>query len=84
MLYRADFITHDEEDALLVEISKLPLQEAKYKEFTAKRRIVAYGGRYDFSSNELIPAGPIPEFLHPLRERISIWVEEPASLSRIR
>ena len=79
MLYRADFITPDEEDALLVEISKLPLQEAKYKEFTAKRRIVAYGGRYDFSSNELIPAGPIPEFLHPLRERISIWVEEPAS-----
>ena len=80
MLYLADFITHDEEDALLVEISRLPLQEAKYKEFTAKRRIVAYGGRYDFSSNELA----IPEFLYPLRERISIWVEEPASLSRIR
>ena len=79
MVYQPDFITCDEERDLLEEIGKLPLQEAKYKEFTAKRRIVAYGGRYDFSSNELIPAGPIPEFLYPLRERISLWVEEPAS-----
>jgi alkylated DNA repair dioxygenase AlkB len=49
----------------------LPLQEAQYRQYTAKRRIVSYGGSYDFSSNELRPAGPIPGFLHPLRERIA-------------
>src|SRR5262245_4232502 len=74
-----DFITRDEEATLLTEISNLPLREAKYKEYTAKRRIISYGASYDFSSNELIPAGPIPPFLHALRERIASWVKLPAS-----
>ena len=79
LVYEADFISREEEAALLTEISSLPLQEAKYKDYTAKRRIMSYGASYDFSSNELIPAGPIPAFLHPLRERIAQWVDVPAS-----
>jgi len=79
MVYEPDFITRDEEAALLSEIGTLPLREAKYKEYTAKRRIVSYGGTYDFSSNELIPAGPIPPFLDALREHIAEWIEVPAS-----
>ena len=79
LVYEADFISREEEAALLSEISSLPLQEAKYKDYTAKRRIMSYGASYDFSSNELIPAGPIPPFLHPLRERIAQWVDVPAS-----
>ncbi len=39
---------------------------------------MSYGASYDFSSNELIPAGPIPPFLHPLRERAARWVGVPA------
>jgi alkylated DNA repair dioxygenase AlkB len=78
-VYQPDFITRDEEVALLDLIRKLPLQEAKYKEYTAKRRIMSYGASYDFSSNELIPAGPIPLFLHPLRSRIAGWVGVPLS-----
>ena len=79
MVYEPDFISQDEEAALLNEIVRLPLAEAKYKEYTAKRRIMSYGASYDFSSNELLPAGPIPPFLIPLRERIANWAEEPAS-----
>jgi len=79
LVYEPDFISREEEAALLSEISSLPLQEAKYKDYTAKRRIMSYGASYDFSSNELIPAGPIPPFLHPLRERIAQWVDVPAS-----
>src|SRR5262249_56117130 len=77
MVYEPDFITRDEEAALLSEIRNLPLREAKYKEYTAKRRIISYGGSYDFSSNELIPAGPIPPFLHPFRECIPDWLPPP-------
>jgi alkylated DNA repair dioxygenase AlkB len=77
MVYASDFITRHEEAALLAEISTLPLHEAKYKEYTAKRRIISYGTSYDFSSNELIPAGPIPPFLHWLRERIAPWAGVP-------
>jgi alkylated DNA repair dioxygenase AlkB len=79
MVYRTDFITRDEEAALLEEIHNLPLHEAQYKQFTAKRRIMTYGASYDFSNRELLPAGPIPEFLHPLRERFAQWVGVPAS-----
>jgi alkylated DNA repair dioxygenase AlkB len=77
--YRANFLSQQEEGALLEEIVKLPLQAARYKEFTARRRIVSYGGTYDFSDNELLPAGPIPAFLQPLRERIADWAGVPAS-----
>jgi alkylated DNA repair dioxygenase AlkB len=79
MVYQPEFISRDEEAALLAEISSLPLQEAKYKQYTAKRRIVSYGASYDFSSSELIPAGPIAPFLHPLRERIAEWAGVRAS-----
>jgi len=78
MVYQRDFITREDEAALLGEISNVPLREAKYKQYTAKRRIMSYGASYDFSSNELISAGPIPPFLHPLRECIARWVEVPA------
>jgi alkylated DNA repair dioxygenase AlkB len=79
MVYEPEFITRDEEAALLTGISHLPLREAKYKEYTSKRRIVSYGASYDFSTNELIPAGPIPLFLRPLRARIARWAKVPVS-----
>ena len=77
--YEPEFLSPSEEAALLAEIRKLPLEEAKYKQFTARRRIVSYGGTYDFSSHELLPAGPSPAFLHPLRERLAAWAGIPSS-----
>lgn len=70
--YAPDFIDGAEEAVLLEEIARMPLRDARYKQFTAKRRIVSYGGVYDFSSNELVPAGPIPTFLHSLRDRMAL------------
>jgi alkylated DNA repair dioxygenase AlkB len=79
MVYQPEFITVGEEAGLLEEIVRLPLAEAKYKQYTAKRRIMSYGASYDFSSNELLPAGPMPPFLEPLRERIAGWIQVPAA-----
>jgi alkylated DNA repair dioxygenase AlkB len=39
--------------------------------------MVAFGGRYDFSRNELSAASPIPEFLLPLRQRAGEWAGIP-------
>jgi alkylated DNA repair dioxygenase AlkB len=78
MVYEPAFITVDEEAGLLDEIARLPLTEAKYKQYIAKRRIKSYGASYDFSSNELLPAGPIPPFLDFLLERIANWTQVPA------
>jgi alkylated DNA repair dioxygenase AlkB len=75
--YEADFLSQAEEAALIREIGALPLAEAEYKQYTAKRRIVSYGGRYDFSANRLDAADPIAPFLHPVRERAAQWAGVP-------
>ena len=71
--YREDFIDHATEAALLAAIAALPLHEASYKGYTARRRVASYGSRYDFDDNRLLPAEPIPEFLLPLREQAARW-----------
>jgi alkylated DNA repair dioxygenase AlkB len=71
--YEEGFLSAEEEARLLAEIARLPFQSAPYKEWTAKRRIVSYGGRYDFGRNELADAPAIPAFLLPLRERVGAW-----------
>src|SRR6267142_531057 len=69
LLYQQDFISRGEEAALLEEIGRLPLEEAKYKAFTAKRRTASFGSDYDFATNQLGPAPDIPAFLQALREK---------------
>jgi len=64
-------MTHAEESELLAVIRTLPFKEAQYREFTARRRTVSFGGSYDFSNHELRTAAPIPEFLYPIRERLA-------------
>jgi alkylated DNA repair dioxygenase AlkB len=80
LLYQEDFLSRHDEEGLLCEIRELPLEEAKYKSFTAKRRIAAYGASYDFDANRLGPAPGIPRFLLPLRTRVAkLAGEEDAS-----
>jgi alkylated DNA repair dioxygenase AlkB len=76
--YEADFLSPAEESALIAEIRHLPLEEAEYKQFRAKRRIVSYGGRYDFTSQKLNEGAPIAPFLLPLRARAAAWAGVPA------
>ncbi len=68
--YQPGFVSAAQSAALLDVIATLPLVEAQYRQFTAKRRVIHFGGRYDFSNNELLPADALPEALIPLRDRI--------------
>jgi alkylated DNA repair dioxygenase AlkB len=72
-IYEPEFLSHEEEIFLLRTAESLPLQEAQYREWQAKRRIVSYGGRYDFTHRALNEAPRIPDFLMPLRDRIAGW-----------
>lgn len=74
LVYRADFITQQEEQILLTAIRELPLREAQYQQYTARRRTVSYGSSYDFTHLQSRPAPPIPEFLGWLRQRAAEWV----------
>jgi alkylated DNA repair dioxygenase AlkB len=79
--YQPDFLSVAQEAELLDVIRALPFRQAQYKEWRARRRIVSFGGSYDFSRNQLTPAPPIPDFLHPLRAQIAQWAGIP--LARI-
>lgn len=62
----------------------LPLEAAKYKEYTARRRVASFGGSYDFDANRLLPAQPLIEALHPLRARVAHWAGiEPGRLHHV-
>jgi alkylated DNA repair dioxygenase AlkB len=71
--YQRDFLTTEEDSELLGILRTLPLQEAQYREWTARRRVASFGGRYDFTHHELLPAPQVPEFLLPLREKVAAW-----------
>jgi alkylated DNA repair dioxygenase AlkB len=73
-VYAPEFLSRDEESALLDVVRALPLNEARYKQYTARRRTVSYGSQYDFDANALLSAPPIPSFLDPLREKAARWI----------
>lgn len=75
--FQPDFLSAEQERGLLESVRSLPFKEAEYREWKARRRIVSYGGRYDFTLRALDPAPPIPEFLLPLREWIGSWAGIP-------
>ncbi len=72
------FISREEESALLAHIAGLDLRPAQYKGYTARRRTASFGYAYDFDDNALLAAGPIPDFLLPLRERVAAWTAHAA------
>jgi alkylated DNA repair dioxygenase AlkB len=73
LLLASELITPEEEAALIDGIRALDLKEARYKEYTAKRRVASFGAGYDFVENELTPAPTIAAFLLPLREKAARW-----------
>lgn len=77
-VYQPAFITREEESALLEIIRELPLQEAKFQQYTARRRTVRYGTEYDPRVKAPDHAPGIPEFLFPLRDKVARWIELPA------
>jgi alkylated DNA repair dioxygenase AlkB len=82
-VFQPEFISPEEERALLEEIARLPLAEAKYKQYTARRRIAYFGFGYDFSANRLGEAPPAPAFLEPLRDKVAAWMGlAPAALEQ--
>jgi alkylated DNA repair dioxygenase AlkB len=72
--YERDFLAVDQERELLEVLSSLPLEAARYKGYTARRRVVSFGGSFDYDSNRLLPAADLDPRLQPLRERVAAWV----------
>jgi alkylated DNA repair dioxygenase AlkB len=75
--YQDAFLTAADEAVLLEAIRALPLEQAQYKEYRARRRVASFGGRFDYSNNELLPAQRMPDWLRPLRDRAAAWAGLP-------
>jgi alkylated DNA repair dioxygenase AlkB len=74
LVLRADFIDAAEEASLVEVITALPLAEARYRGFTARRRVASYGTQYDFDDLRLTAGLPLPEALLPLRARAAALI----------
>jgi alkylated DNA repair dioxygenase AlkB len=68
------FLSREEEALLLARIGELPLAPMKYRQYEALRRVVSFGGQYDFGAQQLHAADPLPGWLQPLRERAAAWI----------
>jgi alkylated DNA repair dioxygenase AlkB len=75
--FAADLLDVHEEAALLAVAAALPLRSARYKEYTARRRVYAYGSRFDFDTYRLRPRaiGELPSPLAVLRGKLARWAE---------
>lgn len=73
LVYERGWLTPVEQVALLEVVRELPFAHATYKAYTARRRVVGYGGRFDYDRNQLMPAPPLIDALHPLRSRVARW-----------
>lgn len=67
------FITTEEESALLQCIRPLEFHEMKMRGVVARRRVLHYGVHYSFETFRATPGPPIPEFLLPLRGRAAAF-----------
>jgi alkylated DNA repair dioxygenase AlkB len=77
MRYQEEFLSPQDEAALVAIIAALPLANMKYQQYEALRRVVSYGGQYDFTAQKLHAAEPLPAWLDPLRERAGAWAGIP-------
>ncbi len=66
--YREDFITVSDEQILLDAIANVAFADFEMRGVVARRRVAFFGQTYDRAA-----AGPIPEFLLPLRDKLADW-----------
>jgi alkylated DNA repair dioxygenase AlkB len=73
--YCPDFVTRDEEAELLAHLATLPFREARFRQYTARRRVVRFGeGDYLEAEPDQPTDHPrveFPEFLKGLRAKVA-------------
>lgn len=69
LTYRADFLSPEEEQALVARLAALPFAPFEFHGFLGKRRTVSFGHSYRFDGSGLAAAEAIPDWLLPVRAR---------------
>ncbi|MDF2462867.1 MAG: 2OG-Fe(II) oxygenase [Ramlibacter sp.] len=74
MRYERDFLSPAEEQSLIEIVAAMPVKEMNYRGYTARRRVLSFGGSYDFQAQQLNAAPPLPKSLEPLRRKVAHWL----------
>ena len=84
MVYQRDFLDEAEEKDLIALVQAWPLEAMRYKAYTARRRVLSFGGKYDFEANRLQQSPPIPHELAPLQAKVARWLGvDPAVFTQV-
>ena len=67
--YRLDFVTPEEEAALVDDLSRVEFSLFEMRGVVARRRVAFFGRSYDRAT----VSPPLPPFLVPLRARVAAW-----------
>ena len=78
LTYRPDFLPAEEEQALIARLAELPFKPFEFQGFLGKRETVSFGWSYRFDGSGLAEAGPIPDWLLPVRERAADFADLPS------
>jgi alkylated DNA repair dioxygenase AlkB len=71
--YHPAFLTPREETALLELFATLPVREALFREYTARRRVVRFGRDYDPGKGTWNDVAPLPSLLAALRRKVAAF-----------
>lgn len=79
LVYHPEFLSGDEEAALLAAFAPLPFHEARFQQYFARRRVVHFHGRERdsievASGDELDSSVELPPVIDALRERVAAWL----------
>ncbi|CAN7677850.1 alpha-ketoglutarate-dependent dioxygenase AlkB [Rhizobium sp. LjRoot98] len=65
--YQPDVVPKDVQSVLLRELPQLPLKPFDFHGFEGKRRVISYGWKFDFDTQQVRRTEDIPPFLLPVR-----------------
>jgi alkylated DNA repair dioxygenase AlkB len=75
LTYRPGFLPAEEERALIARMAELPFRPFEFQGFLGKRETVSFGWSYRFDGSGLAEAGPIPDWLLPVRDRAAAFAD---------
>jgi alkylated DNA repair dioxygenase AlkB len=81
-VYRDGVVPPEEARALLDWLGGLTFRPFEFRGYLGRRRVVSFGGRYDFTAEALREGEPIPDFLLPARARAAAFAGVPAESLR--
>jgi len=79
-VYNPNFITEAEEIRLTQAIEKFDLQNMKFHEYEAKRKVISFGKGWSFTEQRLKEGNPIPDEFDFIVEKIATQLSIPKEL----